>query len=61
MSTNLIATCKFHMVTCGREEAIAKSWLDEQEQNIRRNRWASWLKVVKTPKTTVNPKRKFCK
>jgi len=29
------------MATSRREEAIAKSWLDEQEQNIRRNRWAS--------------------
>jgi len=29
------------MATFRREEAIAKSWLDEHEQNIRRKRWAS--------------------
>lgn len=30
MPTNPIATCKFHTVRCGREEAIAKPWPDEQ-------------------------------
>lgn len=30
MPTNPIATCKFHIVRCGREEAIAKPWPDEQ-------------------------------
>ena len=31
MPTNHIATCKFHIVRCGREEAIAKSWPKEHE------------------------------
>ena len=33
--TNPIATCKFQPVTVGREEAIAKSWLDEQESDTK--------------------------
>ena len=28
------------MATSRREETIEKSWLDEQEQNIRPDRWA---------------------
>ncbi|PKL26219.1 MAG: hypothetical protein CVV46_15345 [Spirochaetae bacterium HGW-Spirochaetae-2] len=49
MPTNPIATCKFHIARCGREEAIAKSWPDGQKPDSRQVKGTSWPR-------TVNPK-----
>ncbi|MGI6572389.1 MAG: hypothetical protein ACOX19_02975 [Fermentimonas sp.] len=54
MPTNPIATCKFRVVTLGREEAIANSWLDEQEPDTKAYQADKLAKDNEVPKGNRN-------
>lgn len=55
LSRNPITTSKFRVVTLWREEAIAKSWPDEQKHYAKAYKRTSWPKIVKYLKATVTP------
>ena len=59
MPTNPIVTGKFHTVKCGREEAIAKSWPDEQKPNNKAYGVDKLAKGSEVPKATVTLMRKL--
>ena len=48
------ATCKFRVVTLGREEAIAKSWPDEQKPNTKAYQADKLAKDSEDPKGNRN-------
>lgn len=52
------ATCKFQAATPGREEAIAKSWPDEQKSDTKAYQADKLAKGSKVPKATVTLMRK---
>ena len=54
LPTNPIATCKFQMVTFGREEAIANSWSDEQKPNTKAYQADKLTSDSKVPKGNRN-------
>ena len=58
MPTNPRATCKFQVVTLGREEAIAKSCLDGQKSDTEAYQADELAKGSKIPKATVTLMRK---
>ena len=58
MPTNPRATCKFQAVTLGREEAIAKSWLDVEKSDTKAYQADKLAKGSKIPKATVTLMRK---
>ncbi len=51
---NPIATCKVQVVTLGREEAIAKSWPDEQKPNTKAYQADKLAKGSEVPKGNRN-------
>ena len=59
MPTNPIATGKFHIVKCGREEAIAKSWPDEQKPNKKAYEADKLASGSEVPKATVTLMRRL--
>ena len=59
MPTNPIATGKFHIARCGREEAIAKSWPDEQKPNKKAYGVDKLAKDSEVPKATVTLMRRL--
>ena len=59
MPTNPIATGKFRIVRCGREEAIAKSWPDEQKPDNKAYEADKLAKGSEVPKATVTFMRRL--
>ena len=53
LAANPKATCKVHIVRCGREEAIAKSWPDEQKPNNKACIADKWALSHEVQKATV--------
>ena len=59
LPVNPIAIRKFHIVRCGREEAIDRNrGLTDRNLISRRTRWTSWLKAVKSKMAIVIRMRK---
>ena len=58
MPTNPEATCKFQVATLGREEAIAKSWLDGQKSDTKAYQADKLAKGSKILKAIVTLMRK---
>jgi len=54
LPTNPIATRKVQVVTLGREEAIAKSWPDEQKHGTKAYQADKLAKDSKVPKGNRN-------
>ena len=54
-------TCKFHAVRHGREEAIAKSWPNEQEQGIKAYQVDKLARGNKVQKVIVTLMRRPCR
>ena len=54
MPTNPIATRKFEGATLWREEAIAKSWLDEQKSDTKAYQADKMAKDIEVPKGNRN-------
>ena len=54
MPPNPIATCKFRVVTLGREEAIANSWPDGQKPDTKAYQADKLAKDSEVPKGNRN-------
>ena len=54
LPVNSIATCKFQIARFGREEAIAKSWPDEQKHGTKAHQADKLAKDSEAPKGNRN-------
>ena len=54
LPTNPVATCKFRVVTLGREEAITNSWPDEQKPDTKAYQADKLAKDSEVPKGNRN-------